>query len=193
MSSRQNSTLSTSSIIVKMLEKRNLAGKKMSLPNDLKAFRRQIELLFGLKQAVQALYTENGDLITDINQIFPSTTIIASTVPLNLNSSFSSQRQNMKDSMRTSKDINNNTNSNIYDNDQSYDSDEELLPSSSQINKNSSFNNTNNANNSENYDQYLNSSSFSKQYKCKYEYECKYKFKCKFKSNKKKICIKVSK
>lgn len=156
MSSRQNSSISTSSIMVKQLEKRNLAGKKMTLPNDLKSFKRQIELLFGLKQPVQALYTENGELITDVNQIFPSTTIIASTSQLN-SSSFSNHRQNTRDSLHTSYDKGNNynNNSNINDNDLSYDSEEDLLPPSSNQ-QNDSFNNTNG-------EQYNNSSSFTKQ------------------------------
>ena len=161
MSSRQNSSISTSSILVKQLEKRGLAGRKMALPNDLKAFKRQIALVFGLKQPVQTLYTENGELISDVNQIFPSTTIIASTSQINFNSSsFTSQRQNTKDSLHASHDRSNNFNdSNINQNDLSYDSDEEILPPSANQ-QNSSFNNVDDA---ENHEQYANSSSFSKQ------------------------------
>ena len=79
MSSKINSTVSTSSIIVKQLEKKNLPGKKMAFPSDLNSFRRQIQLYFDLKQPVTSLFTEDGEEIFDVFQIMPSTTIFAST------------------------------------------------------------------------------------------------------------------
>lgn len=87
MSSRINSTVSTPSIIVKLEGKTNNPGKKLPLPNDLNNFMRQIESRFGLNENIISLYTENGESITDVSQIFPSTTIIASTQPMHFDNS----------------------------------------------------------------------------------------------------------
>ncbi|OHT00162.1 hypothetical protein TRFO_33239 [Tritrichomonas foetus] len=128
MSGKHNSTISTPSIMVKLIERRNFAGKKITLPNDLKSFKRQIEIVLGLKQPVMSLYNENGEQIYDVNQILPSTTILASTK----SNDIVLANRPQQNSTKISNDGNND------DGDLSYESDEGVQSDGENINSNTS-------------------------------------------------------
>ena len=74
------SSVSSPFIFLKLKEKPTAQKKRVVLPKSLESLRKQTQILFQSPKPIVSFYTETGELIQTVDDLIPSTTILASTL-----------------------------------------------------------------------------------------------------------------
>lgn len=83
MSASPRSSISISTIYLKLKEKKNVKPKKAIVPAALSSLKNAAAKLFNIQapKTIQSVYTEEGNEITSISEVVPGMTLIVSTKP----------------------------------------------------------------------------------------------------------------